>query len=622
MGFSRLSFTSQPLAYHPRLTNLSREDRDLTYSSSFVPTELHSKNYVVDKRNKDELDKLPADTVELTAVDQVEFDEAYKARFLSKYGMVELAHMSTSSLLKSEKLPQDARLKMKSDYEELTQYAQKVFFEKDCRVSQSYEVKEDAQVMLLWNLDVKYTKLANGSRGVIKGYFPTAGYKYLIDKEIESREDDKKPDDKGAAEKDKNIKVKDGSKVKDEPNVKDEPSSKKTSPDDTKDYDFSGVNSDIVDKVKGFLRNSSGFFLAIEKDDMELILRKSKIKLLPFVQFTDVGGKSAVIERFRVIRPQPFTKVFRKVGVATRWQVPLVLAWAISIHKSQGLTIERLLVDLVDCFAVGQAYVACSRGKSIKQMTLKNFKVREVKTSEKVKKFYRGEVVSSWKDSIVEFDRLAKEEMKKQKEMNTSHKSTPCGNCGRICVVRQIQTNRNNNKGKWFLACPYAAKQDGHTWEFVNTMPLLANNPDGPDAAGGGGGTVLEMFVPGQKGTIVDALLGKKFCLTGVFPELGGGSGLKLGKDKMKELIENFGGVVTTSVSGRTDYVITGIEPGAKRLEDAASKGVTALDSAALRNILMGGDFPATKGSAEKKTNALTKFFKSSNENDDDAYEV
>jgi len=211
--------------------------------------------------------------------------------------------------------------------------------------------------------------------------------------------------------------------------------------------------------------------------------------------------------------------------------------------------------------------------------------------------------------------------MKKQKEMNTSHKTTPCENCGRICVVRQIQTNRNNNKGRWYIACPYGAKQDGHTWEFVNTLPLLANNADGPYAAAGGG-TVLEMFVPGEKGTIPDTLLGKKFCLTGVFPELGGGSGLKLGKDKMKELIENFGGVVTSSLSGKTDYVITGIQPGAKRLEDAASKGVTALDSAALRNILMGGDFPPTKGSAAKKANAITKFFKTSNENDDDAYEV
>jgi hypothetical protein len=109
------------------------------------------------------------------STDEVDFDEHYKTRFLRKYGMVELAHMSTSGLLKSEKLPQEARLQMKSDYEELTQYAQKVFFEKDCRVDHRFEVKENAQVMLLWNLDVKHTKLANGSRGVIKGYFPTAG---------------------------------------------------------------------------------------------------------------------------------------------------------------------------------------------------------------------------------------------------------------------------------------------------------------------------------------------------------------------------------------------------------------------------------------------------------------
>ena len=103
----------------------------IDYGDGIVPTELHSKNYVVDKRNKDELDKLPADTVEFMSTDEVDFDEHYKTRFLRKYGMVELAHMSTSGLLKSEKLPEEARFQMKSDYEELTQYAQKVFFEKD-----------------------------------------------------------------------------------------------------------------------------------------------------------------------------------------------------------------------------------------------------------------------------------------------------------------------------------------------------------------------------------------------------------------------------------------------------------------------------------------------------------
>lgn len=53
-------------------------------------------------------------------------------------------------------------------------------------------------------------------------------------------------------------------------------------------------------------------------------------------------------------------------------QYPLKLAWAITIHKSQGLTFERLIVDFhTGTFASGQAYVALSRVKSLEGLYLK-----------------------------------------------------------------------------------------------------------------------------------------------------------------------------------------------------------------------------------------------------------
>lgn len=56
------------------------------------------------------------------------------------------------------------------------------------------------------------------------------------------------------------------------------------------------------------------------------------------------------------------TKPYSIIG---RAQIPLVAGWAMSIHKSQGLTFSNLTVDLDRCFARGQAYVALSRARSI-----------------------------------------------------------------------------------------------------------------------------------------------------------------------------------------------------------------------------------------------------------------
>ncbi|WVN90430.1 uncharacterized protein L203_105666 [Cryptococcus depauperatus CBS 7841] len=69
---------------------------------------------------------------------------------------------------------------------------------------------------------------------------------------------------------------------------------------------------------------------------------------------------------------------------ATRHQIPLILAWALTIHKSQGQTIERVRIDLEKTFAEGQAYVAISRAVSLEGLEIHNFSSSHVRVHPKV----------------------------------------------------------------------------------------------------------------------------------------------------------------------------------------------------------------------------------------------
>ena len=75
-------------------------------------------------------------------------------------------------------------------------------------------------------------------------------------------------------------------------------------------------------------------------------------------------------------------------GVAIS-QIPLIYGWAITIHKAQGLTLDKAIIDLGNgIFECGQTYVALSRIKSLEGLYLTAFDYSKIKINIKVMQYY------------------------------------------------------------------------------------------------------------------------------------------------------------------------------------------------------------------------------------------
>ena len=100
---------------------------------------------------------------------------------------------------------------------------------------------------------------------------------------------------------------------------------------------------------------------------------------LPKVKFTN----GAV----RIIGKHTWTsEKIKSTGVL---QIPLIYAWAITIHKSQGVTLDTAMIDVGNSiFECGQTYVALSRLISLDGLFLKGFNPLKIKVNRKVHDYY------------------------------------------------------------------------------------------------------------------------------------------------------------------------------------------------------------------------------------------
>lgn len=121
-----------------------------------------------------------------------------------------------------------------------------------------------------------------------------------------------------------------------------------------------------IDFDNGIINGSQG--IIIDFDDN-----------FPVVQFKKTNIKK-IIELHSWTTPDEQFKVE---------QLPLILSWAITIHKSQGITLENARINLgSSVFEYGQSYVALSRVKSLEGLYLDSINFKKIKTNPKVVKFY------------------------------------------------------------------------------------------------------------------------------------------------------------------------------------------------------------------------------------------
>ena len=116
------------------------------------------------------------------------------------------------------------------------------------------------------------------------------------------------------------------------------------------------------DSKRRWVNGSMGIIQSVSKNhDVQILLQDTD-------QIVSISKHTWEIYRFSFSKEN---KSIESSLTGSFIQYPFKLAWAVTIHKSQGKTFDRVIIDMSHVFAAGQAYVALSRCTSLEGMVLK-----------------------------------------------------------------------------------------------------------------------------------------------------------------------------------------------------------------------------------------------------------
>jgi len=151
-------------------------------------------------------------------------------------------------------------------------------------------------------------------------------------------------------------------------------------------------------KVLEIPNGTIGFVVGFSKSST--VGSNSRSTAAPVVRFETVEGPVTLCVTACDMKLQA---VARDGPYASRFQVPLVLAWAVTVHRCQGLTMDAAVMDLAAFFVCGMVYVALSRVRTMNGVHILSFNRDRVRADPRVVSFYDGQldVQFSFFDCIV-----------------------------------------------------------------------------------------------------------------------------------------------------------------------------------------------------------------------------